>query len=364
MKWVYRILRSVILFAIALAVLVPSGLFVALSVPGVQRDIRLKAERELSELLDMTVTIGDVNVAPFSRVALRRVAITDQNGDTAVAADRIGAGVSLAALVWKRRLVVNYTELIGVDIKLRRDSAGAPLNIQPMLDALAPKNAGQPPKRFDFKVNTVVVRTSSFVYDVESEPHLADRFDRNHINVADLRADLRIPECANDSFNIVLRRLAFAERSGFEVKSIEGEFIVGSRRAEANDVRISFNGGEISLQPSSIEYDSIKAIGRSLPSSVFSTGISTGSQLRLSSLAPFAPVLNGCDIVLSMSGGVSGNNGRITLDGLNLSADNRSVWLEADGVLSHADAPVDSMIISLPTLSASAKRKQVDGDNQ
>ncbi len=359
MKWVYRILRSVILFVIALAVLVPSGLFVALSVPGVQRDIRLKAERELSQLLDMTVTIGDVNVAPFSRVALRRVAITDQNGDTALAADRIGAGLSLAALVWKHRLVVNYTELIGVDVKLRRDSAGAPLNIQPMLDALAPKNAGQPPKQFDFKVNTVVVRTSSFGYDVESEPLLDDRFDKNHIHVADLRADLRIPECANDSFNIVLRRLAFAERSGFEVKSIEGEFIVGSQRAEANDVRISFNGGEISLQPSSIEYDSIKAIGRSLPASVFSTGISTGSQLRLSSLAPFVPALNGCDIVLSMSGGLSGNNGRITLDGLDLSADNRSVWLEADGVLSHADAPIDSMVISLPTLSASAKGNQL-----
>lgn len=359
MKWVYRILRSVILFAIALAVLVPSGLFVALSVPGVQRDIRLRAERELSELLDMTVTIGDVNVAPFSRMALRRVAVMDQNGDTAVAADRIGAGLSLAALVWKHRLVVNYTELIGVDMKLHRDSAGAPLNIQPMLDALAPKDASKPPKRFDFKVNTVVVRTSSFCYDVDSEPILADRFDKNHIRVADLRADLRIPECANDSFNVMLRRLAFTERSGFEVKSIEGEFIIGSRRAEANNVKISFNGSEISLQPSSIEYDSIKSIGKSLSLSVFSTGITKGSQLRLSSLAPFIPVLNGRDIILSMSGGVSGNNGRITLDGLDLSADNRTVWLEADGTLSHADAPLDSMIISLPTLSISAKGCQL-----
>ena len=102
--------------AVILAVVVPVGLFIALSVPGVQNTIRNATERELTSLLGMKVAIGNVNIAPFSRITLKRVLITGQEGDTAVAADHIGAGLNLTSLIFKSRMEVNYAEIIGLDV--------------------------------------------------------------------------------------------------------------------------------------------------------------------------------------------------------------------------------------------------------
>ncbi|WP_290379216.1 hypothetical protein [Paramuribaculum intestinale] len=55
MKWIYKILRAIVMVAIILAVTVPVGLFIALSIPRVQNTIRTTAEHELTSLLGMNV---------------------------------------------------------------------------------------------------------------------------------------------------------------------------------------------------------------------------------------------------------------------------------------------------------------------
>lgn len=130
MKWVYKTLRALLVACLALAVLVPVGLYIAFSMPGTQNKLRQTAESQLTDLLGMKVGIENVYIAPFSRVTLRHVSLTDSVGDTAVSVDRLGAGISIPRLIFKRRIVMTYAEIIGLDAKIRRDSAGAPLNIQ------------------------------------------------------------------------------------------------------------------------------------------------------------------------------------------------------------------------------------------
>lgn len=60
MKWVYKTLRALFVACLALAVLVPVGLYIAFSMPGVQNSLRRTAESRLTELAGMDVSIGDV----------------------------------------------------------------------------------------------------------------------------------------------------------------------------------------------------------------------------------------------------------------------------------------------------------------
>ena len=166
MKWSYKILRSLAVSLIVLIFVVPAAIYVALSLPGVQNKIRQRAEKELSEVLTVPVSIGKVMINPFNRVTLERVAVGDARGDTALFVRRLGAGMSLWDYFYRDRIVLDYAEIIGLDARINRDSLGAPLNIQPIIEALAPKDKNKPPTRFDLQINTVVMRQSAVAYDV------------------------------------------------------------------------------------------------------------------------------------------------------------------------------------------------------
>ncbi|MDE6048726.1 MAG: hypothetical protein K2G09_03420, partial [Paramuribaculum sp.] len=63
MKWVYKSFRALLVVSLLLAVFVPASLYVAFSIPSVQNSIRIKAEKELTSLLGMDVSIDAVNIA-------------------------------------------------------------------------------------------------------------------------------------------------------------------------------------------------------------------------------------------------------------------------------------------------------------
>lgn len=73
----------------------PVSAYVLLSLPGVQRGICHRVERELTTLLDMRVNVNAVAISPFNRVTLHHIAVQDSLGDTAIAVDRVGAGINL-----------------------------------------------------------------------------------------------------------------------------------------------------------------------------------------------------------------------------------------------------------------------------
>lgn len=152
MKRLYKILRTVFVVAFILALAVPACLYVALSMPSVQRGICRVAEHELSNLLAVDVDIDYVSITPFNRVTLHGVTVGGNSGDTIMTVNRLGAGVSLGNLLFRHRMVFTYAEVIGLDARIYRDSIGSPLNIQPIIDALSPKDKTKPPTAFDLSL--------------------------------------------------------------------------------------------------------------------------------------------------------------------------------------------------------------------
>ncbi len=330
-KWIYRVFRGLLVTAILLGFVVPAGLYVALSLGGVQRGMADAAERELSALLAAKVTIGKLNIAPFNRVMLSDVVVETAPGDTALYARDIGAGVDLWSAVRSDIWTVNYVAVMGLRGKLWRDSIGAPLNIQPLIDALSPKDKSKPPTKFSLRVPTVILRSCSLSYDVRSEP-LKEEFDANHIGVSNLRADIVLPRLSNDDYACEVKRLGFDERSGFSLSDLKLEASLGADGLSVDYLSVELPDSRLEVEPLSVPLNGLKNLGGQLKEASARIAVKSESAIWLPDLGAFANQLKELPMAAVVETlAVDGSMSRASVDiGLAV-GDNLSVDLAAKG---------------------------------
>ena len=296
MKTPYRVVRFIAVIVLCVAVLVPAVAYVALSVTPVQRRIAREAEVRLSRLLDADVRIGSVGIAPFNRVVLRNVTVTTAPGDTALVARRLGAGVRLMSLVTPGPLTVSYVELIGLDVRLHRSTADAPLNIRPILAALAPKDRNKPPSEFDFRVNTVLVRSSAVSYDVDSAAHTPGVFNPAHMSLRNLRADISLPRLRNNDFIVDIKRMAFDLRPGVRLESLSARTHVGRDELRVESLALALPRSELHIADVCLPLGEAGGVGQALRSGQTRVEILPDSRVTPADLAGFLPALESFDV--------------------------------------------------------------------
>lgn len=264
MKRFYKLLRILLVTAILVFAVLPAVLYVALSLSGVQRKIADRLEGELTELLDAKVTIGSLGIVPFNRVMLRRVSVEPTPGDTALYVENLGAGVSLWSLMTSEAPRVNYLSVFGLNARLRRDSLSAPLNIQPIIDALSPKDKTKPPTKFDLRVSTVIIRSSSVRYDVLDQPRTPGHLNPAHLAVRNIRADINLPKIANNDFTVNLHRMALDEQSGLSLRQLAGDFHVSDKELAVRNLDIELPASRLMFADMQLPLDGLKNIRNAL----------------------------------------------------------------------------------------------------
>lgn len=331
-KWSYRILRALIVTALILGVVIPCLLFVGLSLPSVQDAIRRRAESELSELLDADVSIKSLGIMPFNRVVVRGVSVVEK-GDTVAVADHIGAGIDLYALLAHRDIVVRYAVIIGLDARLSRATPDAPLNIQPIIDALQPKDRNKPPTQFELAVNTVVLRRCAFGYDVLSEPETPGRFNTSHIRVTGLRGDLSLRRISNDGGAGDIRRLSFSEQSGLTLSDMHVGFDVTPQRLSVSGLGIEMPQSAITFNDIELRYDGWKNLTTALATGDHRLVTGEESHVAFADIASLVPSLGTIDAVAQLNIDISGNLDDIRLNILGITVDELAMSLTASGHL-------------------------------
>ncbi len=347
---------------IGLAVIIPTLLYVGLELDTVQRRVTSVAESELSKLLDADVSIGNVSIAPFNRVWLRDVSVTlhpdclTAKTDTVAHIRRLGAGIDLYRLL-AGKLVIGYAELIGADLRIRRDSASAPLNIAPILKALAPRSPRKEPSRYDLRINSVVLRQIRLSYDISDRPVDTTRIDPSHLAIYDLRADIRLPRLSNDTIKAELKRLAFTERSGLRLNDLRFN-------AQVTPDILNISGLSLQLPESSLNFspfviplpgqDPATWINRLDDTPI--TLATSDSYVTPADIAPLFPELSVVDFPLQLRFNCSGTLAHIELQGLSIGS-SPYISLEitdclADSILHSPSA--SSIDIRRITLSANA----------
>lgn len=269
-KNAYRVVRSVIFSLLALPVFLYILLYVVLSMPLAQNYIRDYAVEELSAVLATQVSIGKVDISPFSEVNLHDVAIPDPSGSKCIEVETLGAGISLTDLIFRREITVTYAEILGLDGHVAQKSEGGPLNIQFLIDAFSPKEKNKPPTKFRLQIRNIVIRRSSLSYDREWIPRIADskRMDFNHLQVDDLAADLRLPLLSDKGVDAELRRLKLTLKPGLTIERLSCDVKARPKMLSVRNLSLLMANSDISISDLDLKFKSFAQIAQVIDSAV------------------------------------------------------------------------------------------------
>ena len=172
MRKIFRIIKHLIFATVAVLVALYTVLYVTISIPRVQHNLRAVAVEIVSELLNVPLSIERIEITPFNRVELYGVTIPDQQGDTLLYAKKIGAGINYWQLILEEQISLNNIQLFGANVHITRQTPTSPTNLQFIIDAFVSE---EPPKQqaINLHINSTMLRRCKVRYDVLSEPRKA-----------------------------------------------------------------------------------------------------------------------------------------------------------------------------------------------
>ena len=308
MKLAWKIFRAVAVVLLVLAVALPASLYVLLSTPPVQNEVRDTASRELSRLLGAQVDIDEVSIHPFNRLSIKGIrVIRPAEADTVASIATVSAGFELYHFLRSGELIVDYALVDSARFNFWRPDKNSPVNLEEILSHIKKdRRSGRRQSSFHLKINTVILRRSSLSYNVLSEPAPeAGHFDPNHAAISDLELNAYIPDLSSDKYDVELEHLSFRERSGFELSRIQSKISVGHQGLVVNSFSIELPGSQFALKPMELHYDGYADIPRALSETPLVVGTSARSRIYPPDLKAFLPALDHIDRPLALEFDIS-----------------------------------------------------------
>ncbi len=253
---------------IVLLVIVYLGLYIVLSVPSVQIKFKDKICEEASNFLGGSLGIESLNIRPFSEVILTDVTLASPEGEKCVEIKKVASGIDIWELLFNRKVVLNYAEIIGLDVNLEQKNEGEPTNIQFLIDALSPKEKDKPETIFDLRIRNIIIRDSKASL---SRPWMSDSLGIKRqfadIDLTRLRMDLSIPVLKNDKFKFDIRNLQFEIAPGVNLRGLtaEVEYLKniekkGGDRVVVRELKIELPNSSLAVGDIDLHLDSITEI--------------------------------------------------------------------------------------------------------
>lgn len=329
---IYKVLRSILFTACAAVIGIFVLLYIVLSIPAVNRQIKSVAEHEVANLIGSRLTVSNLTIMPFNEVRLQGVTLFTPDNQVCASIGRVGAGINIWKLITQGKVEIVYAEIIQMDARLWQNAEGEPLNIQFLIDAFKPKEKNKPPTKFDLKLHNIVIRKSSFQFDRKWKPAAdsSEKIDFNHISVTDLRADIALPRLKNDDFIIDLRRLAMNEKSGLIIESLGLKTHISQQEIAVKDFNLRLPGTDLKIADFSLPVDGLSHIADAVKTGTHSLSISA-RPFSPADIAPFYPALRnfGGEYLLLLD--VAGNLEEIELQSLTVREHTGNLELELEG---------------------------------
>ena len=283
----------------------------------VQGRIGRAVASELSTIIGSEVGLEKVNIGLFNRILVNGLSVKDKEGKEILKVNRLSASFDILPLLQKK-IRINTVQLFGFNFVLEKENKDAQLNIQYILDAFASKEKKEK-SALDLRVNYVLLRNGSFNYDVLSEDTLGKGLDVSHINIENISANISLKKFNPDSINLNIKRLAFKETNGFEMKKM-------SLRFRSNREKLILDNLKISLGKSELAIDSVWLTDRKgnimkleLVAPEYGIAINR-SNVNLGDLSYFVSPLEGVDKDVRLDLSATGNRETLWLNRLSMAS--------------------------------------------
>ncbi|WP_345221489.1 translocation/assembly module TamB domain-containing protein [Hymenobacter koreensis] len=310
---VIKAILKVLLGLLVLLGLVLGAAVLALRVPAVQTSVARKTAAILSEKLGHEVTIGRVDVRPFTRVVLDQVHVLDRAGNELFHIGRTEADISVFSIFSPNKLYISKATLTEPRFALityanQPDSTNLTQFIGAVKKLIGAPDTTATKKPFDFKIEAVDLRNARFVLDrqnVRKEPYYGKFMDYAHMDIDSIYANLSEIWFRGDTVHARIADMRAVDRpSKTRLRELSADMTYASKFWEFDQLDLHVGRSHLSNYLK-FEYqhflnftdfnDSVKVTARLKPSRVYSDDI-----------AQFAPQLEGWNEQVLISGEAKG----------------------------------------------------------
>ena len=306
------------------------ALVVLLHIPAIKGFVGREAGRALEEKLGTKVSVGKVDLGFLNRLVIDDVVVCDRQGRQLLTSSRVSVKVDVFSL-FEGRVAISSAQLFGASVNAYRPTASAEPNYQFVLDSLASKD-----KRagggLDLSIGSLIVRNGRLKYNrLDAAAKGARQLDLNHLNVSDISAHVILNALTDDSVNIVIKKLAFKEASGPELRSLSARFTANKRRAVLAYLNVKMPGTSICIKDGTADY-SFEDGRLQLPSLRYRATLDR-SVVRPSDVSFLLPELKSFKRKIDVSASLGGTSSSVRV--YSLQVNGRSIYLSAKGSVSN-----------------------------
>jgi hypothetical protein len=192
---------------------------------------------EISKNLDAKFKIESVDYSFFNRIVLKNVYVEDQYKDTLLFSEKLT--VSLNGINRKsKKIDIHKVDLYNTKFYLYKDTT-AEINIKFITDQLKSTDTTKKDNpKWQIEIRNIEMRQSIFRYRTNRERKKTFGVDYNNLICSIKNLDVRNMGVEKGTISFFIRKLEFAERSGFEVYSMKTNMSIGDDHMKFNDVVI------------------------------------------------------------------------------------------------------------------------------
>ena len=303
-------------------------LFLLLKIPAVQRLLGTQVSQVVGKKIGSDVQVGRVGFQLPNRIILDDFLVYDQSHDEMLKASRVSASVSILPLM-SDKIVVTSAQLFGLDAHLVKETPDSPFNFQFVLDSLK-SDDNKPKTPLDLSIHSLIIRNGSLSYDVKSEPD-KDSFCGNHVRLTGLSSHIILNKLTDNSLDLKIKRLSFAESKGFAVKECTFSLVADTTQATIPEFDLRLPQSNFHTDSIQIQFHHPKESGaltlKSFKTSLYDTKICP------SDFSSFIPSLKNADTPYMLSASATGSLKNIVIPSVQLHSDDDQVRLQGNGHL-------------------------------
>ena len=297
----------------------------------VQAFIGDKVADALKQKFGTEVSVGKVNLGFLNRIIIDDVRMLDQQGDSMIYASRVSAKVDIIPLK-DGKISIASAQLFGLKANIYKQTADSKTNIQFVLDSLASKDTTKHTP-LNLHIGSLIIRHGSIKYDQRDKVLTKGVFSKEHIWLTDLSTHIILNDATDDNINLQIKKLSFAEQSGFRIKSLSFKLIANKHEASLKGFELQLPNSDISLGDIHASY--LLENGKIKQNTLSFDGAINQSKVTLSDISCFAPIFLHFDDALYFGCRFSGTSTSLRCQQMNFKTGSGSINLQAKGKVSN-----------------------------
>ena len=275
----------------------------------VQNKVVQRVTEMLSEKLGNHISIGDVRVAWFNTVTVSDLLVTDERGDTILAAPELTGRLNMLAFM-SQTVEVHHVSLNKADVRFAIDPETDNINIRFIIDHLKSNDTTLNKPKWIFGIETIELSDCRFSFKNVVKPF--DRlFGMNYADLDVTNLNLTVsgfhPGDNPGGVEFQITQLSCTEKCGLEVRFLSAGFAVNSNQLSFKNVQISTALSEMEARDASFHFGSFKDFGGdNFISKVRMNMDIQSSEVAFSDLSYFVPYFANYSDKVMITGKVSG----------------------------------------------------------